>query len=104
MVQITMVCKELLINYRGRISFVKSFRKEPIVKVKNLSNLEQTIRSGGIRKNLKPAIHRSSKLELLEHGKEGTYRQGEKPAKFGANDSKWWNSKELKAFCVVAVR
>ncbi|GBN23723.1 hypothetical protein AVEN_118438-1 [Araneus ventricosus] len=25
-----------------------------------------------------------------------TYRQGRKPVKFGANDSKWWNSKELK--------
>ncbi|GBM59760.1 hypothetical protein AVEN_110030-1 [Araneus ventricosus] len=36
-------------------------------------------------------------MEFLENGKGKTYRQRRKPVKFGANDSKWWNSKEHKA-------
>ncbi|GBO31356.1 hypothetical protein AVEN_44269-1 [Araneus ventricosus] len=33
-------------------------------------------------------------MEIFWNGKKKTYRR--KPGKFGANDSKWWNSKELK--------
>ncbi|GBM92630.1 hypothetical protein AVEN_9273-1 [Araneus ventricosus] len=49
------------------------------------------------------AIHRSSKMEFLDHGKKKAYCQGQKPVKFEANESQWWNSKELKSNTQSAV-
>ncbi|GBN75197.1 hypothetical protein AVEN_264653-1 [Araneus ventricosus] len=39
------------------MEFLEHGKRKPIVKVKNLSNLEQMIRNGGIQKNLKLGIH-----------------------------------------------
>ncbi|GBN46797.1 hypothetical protein AVEN_127192-1 [Araneus ventricosus] len=38
------------------MEFLEHGKDKPIVKVKNLSNLEQMIRNGGIQKNLKSKI------------------------------------------------
>ncbi|GBN63741.1 hypothetical protein AVEN_255052-1 [Araneus ventricosus] len=39
------------------MEFLKHGKLKPIVKVENLSNLEQMIRNGGIQKNLKSKTH-----------------------------------------------
>ncbi|GBM84282.1 hypothetical protein AVEN_157085-1 [Araneus ventricosus] len=46
-------------------------------------------------------LSKASHSQLSQNGIFGTRegknnRQGRNPMKFGANDSKWWNSKELK--------
>ncbi|GBO27170.1 hypothetical protein AVEN_202364-1 [Araneus ventricosus] len=39
------------------MKFFEHGKGKPIVKVENLSNVEQMIRNGGIQKNLKPKTH-----------------------------------------------
>ncbi|GBM25489.1 hypothetical protein AVEN_62247-1 [Araneus ventricosus] len=51
---------------------------------------------------LKQAIHISSKMEFLEHGKEKAIVKAEKPMKFRTKDSTRWNSNS-KTSCADSI-
>ncbi|GBN69976.1 hypothetical protein AVEN_240206-1 [Araneus ventricosus] len=46
-------CVKQAIHLSSKMEFLEPGKEKPIVKVENLSNLEQIVRNGGIQKNLK---------------------------------------------------